>query len=212
MNLNAIYLAALAANSNVVAVEVYFKDGNDSPSTRAAPVAPPSAPVPASAAPWQMDANAAHLGEVDHKRRVQPVQSAPKPVRTVFTYLAPKNFDLKEDDAVIVVNDKTGKASIAYVHSTGPIDLDKLNKVASDYSYQHADGHFWKWIVGPVNFEQFNDLNEARVTFLEKAAEVQKNKRAEETRIKLVETYGSETAVNDLFNSAFPVTKTTEQE
>lgn len=94
MNLNAIYLAALAANSNVVAVEVYFKDGNSSPSTRAAP---PSAPVPANVqAPWQMDASAEHLANVDHKRRVQAVQPASKPAREVFTYLAPKNFDLKE--------------------------------------------------------------------------------------------------------------------
>lgn len=111
-----------------------------------------------------------------------------------------------------MVNDQTGKASVGYVHSVGQIDLDKLNKTAADYGYQHVDGHFWKWIVGPVNFEQFNDLNQARVTFLEKAADVQKHKRAEEIRVKLVETYGSETAVNDLFNSALPVANTTEQE
>lgn len=207
MNLNAIYLAALAANTNVVAVEVYFID-SVAP-TRAAR-APQPAPVQNQqlldlpVAPWQMDANATKAGDFDHKRRPamnEPVQKQP---REVFTYLAPKSYNLKEDDAVIVVNDRTGKVSVAYVHSVTGIDLDKLNEVASSYGYQHTDGHFWKWIVSAVNFEKYNDLNKSRDTFLDKAVGIESTKRATQMRNELVEFYGSASTVDDLFSSVLP--------
>lgn len=211
MNLNNIYLAAVAANSSVVAVEVYFRENAAvAPTSAPAPTTAPATPNRVSAArfempeaPWAMDA--ASASAEDLKRR--PVKTASKPVdssRSVFTYLAPKSYDLKADDAVIVVNDVTGKVSIAYVHAVVGIDLDKLNAVAATFGYQHADGHFWKWIVSPVNFDQYNDLNKARETFLAKAANVESTKRANEMRQQLVELYGSASAVNDLFDSVLP--------
>lgn len=200
MNLNQIYLAAVASASTVVAVEVYFKE-NDS-SRPAMPVA--KQPRNAPEAPWAIDNRASHINNVDFKRR--PVAAAPvKAERDVFTYLAPSAYALKDDDAVIVVNDRTGKVSVGYVHAVVPIDLDKLNAVAMQYGHQHADGFFWKWIVAPVDFTKYNDLNKAREAFLDRAVSIEGNKRAKEMREKLAETYGSASAVDELFDSVLTV-------